>query len=310
MHREKDAALQTALDELTRLGSFTGAGLNYSEYSDRLLTGKGNIDVALQRTTDEAAKAKIDLAVSYYVAARKAWGLSLEYKNSDIGPQEDWAEASHLSHVAAEYAFADDAERQEIEAEETKRLDHKLTLRKEAENARQAAEKAREDAEKARVAREEQAESEWRKAEAETLRRKAAEAAEREKLRRFAPAGTVFNVKAISVAMSDGIMTIPPGTQLSVTKTNADGTLHVEGAGGAADVLAADVTNDRDLADAVRANDSNSQAAVKQWRIQQAEAAARLEAQKHIQSPSPPPDGTSSLESLPVYVSPLDRRPK
>ena len=49
--QKKDPALQAALDELTRLGSFTETGLNYTEYSDRLLTAKGNIDVTLQRTS-------------------------------------------------------------------------------------------------------------------------------------------------------------------------------------------------------------------------------------------------------------------
>ena len=64
--QKKDPALQAALDELTRLGSFTETGLNYTEYSDRLLTAKGNIDVTLQRTSDEPAKAKIKEAVSCF----------------------------------------------------------------------------------------------------------------------------------------------------------------------------------------------------------------------------------------------------
>ena len=79
-HREKDPALQTALDELTRLASYTQTGLNYSEYSDRLLTAKGNIDVALQRTADLSAKVRIEHAVRCYVEARNEWKKKMEDK--------------------------------------------------------------------------------------------------------------------------------------------------------------------------------------------------------------------------------------
>ncbi len=70
--REPDPALQKALDELIRLKSATEVGLTYSEYSDRLLTGKGNVDVALQHCSDDPAKSKIKAAMDYYIAARNA----------------------------------------------------------------------------------------------------------------------------------------------------------------------------------------------------------------------------------------------
>ena len=117
--QKKDPALQAALDELTRLGSFTETGLNYTEYSDRLLTAKGNIDVTLQRTSDEPAKAKIKEAVSCYVDARSEWMKKLDDKNySGRGVQYFWKKATAATSLAAEYAFADQATRQQIDARE------------------------------------------------------------------------------------------------------------------------------------------------------------------------------------------------
>lgn len=78
--RETDPALQPALDELTRLSSYTETGLSYSEYSDRLLTTRANIDVALQRATDRPAKEQIERAIRYYVEARTAWKMKIDYE--------------------------------------------------------------------------------------------------------------------------------------------------------------------------------------------------------------------------------------
>ena len=82
-HREKDAALQTALDELKRLSSYTETGLSYAEYSERFLTAKGNIDVALQHTTDEAAKSRIKVVLAYYTIARDEWKIYTDHPSGD-----------------------------------------------------------------------------------------------------------------------------------------------------------------------------------------------------------------------------------
>jgi hypothetical protein len=39
----------------------------------RLMTTKGNVDVALQKSTDVAAKPRIETAMRYYVAAHEVW---------------------------------------------------------------------------------------------------------------------------------------------------------------------------------------------------------------------------------------------
>ena len=115
----EDPALQTALDELKRLNSFTETGLNYAEYSERLLTAKGTIDVALQRTSDLPAIKKIQLAVSYYIDARNSWTNKIKHGYEDSpGVQESWAKASDAARLATEYAFADQATRHQIDARE------------------------------------------------------------------------------------------------------------------------------------------------------------------------------------------------
>jgi len=122
-HREKDAALQTALDELTRLQAYTATGLNYNEYSDRLLTAESNIEVAFKRTSDEPAKTKIRKAMSYYIAARGLWSESIKSEYHSVkaiyeeGIQNDWTKAKFFADQAEEYAFANALRRQQIDKE-------------------------------------------------------------------------------------------------------------------------------------------------------------------------------------------------
>src|ERR1051325_8068782 len=71
--QKERAALQTALDELTKLDSYTQTGVSYAQYSDRLVTARAHIDVALQRSTDPGAKAKIEAALQHYIQARDWW---------------------------------------------------------------------------------------------------------------------------------------------------------------------------------------------------------------------------------------------
>ena len=285
--REKDAALQTALDELTRLSSYTETGLNYTEYSDRLLTAKGNIDVALQRTADQSAKAKIEHAVSCYVDARNEWKKKLEDKYYfGEGVQHYWSEGTTATRLAAEYAFADEAIRQQIDDRERKTKEMMRKLDEEARAAVEATEK-KEQAEKDKIEKERQAkaaEAEQRRREAEQKRM--AEEADRERIRRFAPEGTVYNVRLLTVSHQDGLSSIPPGTELTVTKKNPDGTLHVQHGELAADVPPDSVTNDRDLADAARTGDKKKQEALRQWNAQQNAAAALQELIKRYKSMS------------------------
>jgi len=134
-------------------------------------------------------------------------------------------------------------------------------------------------------------------------------APEAEPVRRLAPAGTVYNVKLISVRTQDGVSSILAGTELQNVRNNPDGTLHVRSGDLTADVLPSDVTNDLDVAAAVRANEANAQAALRQWQAQQSAAAAEMEAEKYA-TPTPAPDDfLQDSTPQPRYRNPLDRGP-
>lgn len=133
------------------------------------------------------------------------------------------------------------------------------------------------DEERAAKERAEMAEAEKKRIQdTEQVRRKQlAEEAEREKARRFAPEGTVYNILAVSVSREDGMTTIPPGTELMMTRRNEDGTLRVEIGPLIANVSADSVTNDRDLAASARSDYDTKQDEVRKWNAQQAVAAAK-----------------------------------
>jgi hypothetical protein len=273
-HKE-DAGLQTALDELTKLDSYTQTGLDYAQYNDRLLTAKANIDVALQRTTDSAAHAKIEAALSYYIQARDSWKQSLDKGSSttpDTSVRHYWGEGSKAIAKAKRYVVADEKTRRELDVEDEK-------------EQKQSA--ARWEQEKKASAAKESEQQEKRAKEAEQQRR-AAEAAERERARRFSPDGVVYNLKQVTVTLQGGLASIPPGTELRVARQNSDGTLQVQKGDLFADVQSSDVTNDRDLAAALRARDSAEQEALRQWAIKQGAAAAELERWKYA-TPTPRP---------------------
>jgi hypothetical protein len=271
--QREDAGLQTALDELTKLDSYTQTGLDYVQYSDRLLTAKANIDVALQRTTDSRAKAKIEAALSYYIQARDSWKQSLDKSTRtsfDTSVRHYWGEGSSAIARAKRYAVADEKTRREFDAEDEK-------------EQKEAA--ARWEQEKKAAAK--RLEQEEKRAKETEPQRRAAEAAERERARRFAPDGVVYNVRQVTVTLQAGLASIPPGTELRVTRKNADGTLRVQKDDLSADVQPSDVTNDRDAAAVVRARDGAEQEVLRQWGMKQAAVVAEQERLKYTPTPTP-----------------------
>lgn len=72
----------------------------------------------------------------------------------------------------------------------------------------------------------------------------------RERTRRFAPEGTVYNLKPITVRKPNAV--IAPETELRLIRKNDNGTVHVQKDNLEADVPAEDVTNDRDWVSAYR----------------------------------------------------------
>lgn len=126
---------------------------------------------------------------------------------------------------------------------------------------------------------------------------------------RIPPEGTVFNLKAITVNLPDGVAGIEAGTELRVTGTNGDGTLHIQSGELSADVSPSLLTNDLDVVAAVRAENQRKQTALEQWNAQQRAAAAELEREKYA-TPTPTPDDYfQDSTPPPSYVNPLDRGP-
>src|SRR5262249_22706832 len=72
------------------------------------------------------------------------------------------------------------------------------------------------------------------------------------KPRRLAPEGTVYNVVRLSVRVQNGLVGIEPGTELKVISRNSNGTLHVQTGNLITDVVQSAVTNDLNVAAAVR----------------------------------------------------------
>lgn len=273
--QREHAALQTALDELTKLDSYSQTGVSYAQYSDQLSTAKANIDVALQRSTDSGAKAKIEAALQHYIQARDWWKESPDVRtstSSEISERHYWSDGSSAILEAKQYAFADEKTRREIDAKNAQ----KEAARRQLER-KEAARRLEQQQKKAKEMLPQQ-----RAADA----KRAAEDAERK--RRFAPDGIVYNLKQLTVTLQAGLASVPPGTELRVAQQNSDGTLHVQKDDLFADVQPSDVTNDRDLAAALRARDSAEQEAVRQWIIKQGAAAAELERWKYA-TPTPRP---------------------
>ncbi|MES2572144.1 MAG: hypothetical protein V4710_19065, partial [Verrucomicrobiota bacterium] len=110
-----DPAIQISLDELTRLDSATQVGINYAQYEERLLTTKGNIDVALQRSKDTAASATVNKVLNLYLNGREAWRMKADPVNGALDIQEYWTTAREAFQLAGQYSTADKPLRQKID---------------------------------------------------------------------------------------------------------------------------------------------------------------------------------------------------
>lgn len=241
---KREKPLQTALDELRRLGAYTETGLSYAEYSNRLLTAKGNVAVVLQHSNDEGAKSRIENALNYYVEAQNAWKAKSEQGDSRAREIEEYlAKAREATESAATYTLADASKRNKIWQQENAVLEAAAQASEEAKKQAAATQKARRVQEAAAQALEQTASA-----------RRVAEAAERERIRRFTPEGTVYSLRRITFTTEDGVTSVPPGTELKITKPAANGIVRVQKDDLETDVPSAAVTNDRDVVTAIRAS--------------------------------------------------------
>lgn len=101
----------------------------------------------------------------------------------------------------------------------------------------------------------EESDAEWKRENDERTRtsnEEMAKQAEVERKRRFAPEGTVYNLKPVKLASGKQTVIASAESTLNVVRKNADGSVHVELNGAEADVPADDLTNDRDWLAAYR----------------------------------------------------------
>lgn len=109
--RENVEPAKRAIDSLFKLNSATEAGLNYMQYSDRVLTAKGDLDAALRdmrmnKQADRKFTPAALAAVDSYIEARKDWGEYIEKHYSEEGKQKilnlHWGNAqSHILEAQA-----------------------------------------------------------------------------------------------------------------------------------------------------------------------------------------------------------------
>jgi len=101
----------------------------------------------------------------------------------------------------------------------------------------------------------EESDAEWKRENDERTRtsnEEMAKQAEVERKRRFAPEGTVYNLKPVKLASDKRTVIASAESTLNVVRKNADGSVQVELNGAEADVPADDLTNDRDWLAAYR----------------------------------------------------------
>ena len=239
---KKETPVQTALGELRRLDSEIHPALQYAEYSNRLAEAQRRIAVALQKSKDAGANARIEKAMNIYVEAQQAW-----HREKDTVPAAPaevvacWEGARRATDGALEFTSADPAKRTKIWQQE-------LAVVEAAARAEQDAKEQAEQAERARQV----AEAETRARRWAAEQRRAVEEAERERTRRFAPDGTVYSLTRISFTTGDSVESIAPGTELNVISRSERGTLRVKRGSLETEVAASAVTNDRDLAASLR----------------------------------------------------------
>ncbi len=238
---KRETPVQTALGELQLLGSDTETGLKHSEYLIRLRQAQHRISAALQTSKDAGAKARIEDALNFFVHAQGAWERE-SGRGSDVPSEVKalWSEGRRATDNASTFALADPAKRTKIWQQE-------LAIVEAATQAEQAAKEQAAQDERTRQAQEAEAEAQRWAAE----QRHAADRAEREKIRRFAPDGTVYSLIRISFATPEGVLSIAPGTELKVIGKLGGGMLQVTTGSLETQVPASAVTNDRDVAAAL-----------------------------------------------------------
>ena len=258
-----DPDLQQAYDELVKLRSACQVGLTYADFSSRLVNAKVNVDVDLARSSDKGDMVgfAFDAAFRRYQLARDNWlsdpdgvGASLAKASEAVDRVKLYISVNEvgrmklLSDENKVQETRDRISREQLEKEEKMQREEEARQQKdlEADRNRLAQEEKLEASKKAalepmrEVERQQRADADKQRADADKQN------AERERKRRFAPDGIVYNLKPLRLAAGKKTTLAAAGSELTLVRKNLDGTVHVQFNGAEVDMSSDDVTNDRD----------------------------------------------------------------
>jgi len=263
-------AEQAATYELIRLRSAYQARATVADFSDRVVNAQVNIDSGMTRVSDAEFRNIATRAVAAYAKVRENWELRIHFeematKHSNFYAQNnqdaDYYKSMEALYIVRAYDLTKLAEsyvNAKTAADRAQLLKNAVEADKILENQWEKKSKAREKVLADRKRAQEESDAEWKRENDERTRTsneemaKQAEQAEVERKRRFAPEGTVYNLKPVKLASGKQTVIASAESTLNVVRKNADGSVHVELNGAEADVPADDLTNDRDWLAAYR----------------------------------------------------------
>ena len=258
---------QAATYELIRLRSAYQARATAADFSDRVVNAQVNINSGMTHVSDAEFRNIATRAVAAYAKVRENWELRIDFEKKATKQPNFYAQnkqdadyyksmealyivrAYDLTKLAESYVNAKTA------ADRAQLLKNAVEADKIFENQWEKESKAREKVLADRKRAHEESDAEWKDENDErtrTFNEEMAKQAEVERQRRFAPEGTVYNLKPVKLASGKQTVIASAESTLNVVRKNADGSVHVELNGAEADVPADDLTNDRDWLAAYR----------------------------------------------------------
>jgi hypothetical protein len=263
-------AEQAATNELIRLRSAHQARATAADFSGRVGNAQVNINSGMTHVSDAEFRNIATRAVAAYAKVRENWELRIDFEEkatkhpnfyAQNNQDADYCKSMEALYIVRAYDLTKLAEsyvNAKTAADRAQLLKNAVEADRIFENQWEKKSKAREKVLADRKRAHEESDAEWKRENDERTRTsneemaKQAEQAEVERKRRFAPEGTVYNLKPVKLAFGKQTVIASAESTLNVVRKNADGSVHVELNGAEADVPADDLTNDRDWLAAYR----------------------------------------------------------
>jgi len=260
-------AEQAATYELIRLRSAYQARATAADFSDRVVNAQVNINSSMTHVSDAEFRNIATRAVAAYAKVRENWELKIDFEEkatkhpnfyAQNNQDADYYKSMEALYIVRAYDLTKLAEsyvNAKTAADRAQLLKNAVEADKIFENQWEKKSKAREKVLADRKRAQEESDAEWKRENDERTRtsnEEMAKQAEVERKRRFAPEGTVYNLKPVKLASGKQTVIASAESTLNVVRKNADGSVHVELNGAEADVPADDLTNDRDWLAAYR----------------------------------------------------------